>query len=144
MMATKNVKVLRVVSRKHTFRRAGFEFGAEPKNIPLEQLSAAQLAAIKGDPSLVAVEAEVVIGEDGSVVDVPQATIDGAEARLRQWAAELNDRANDLDMRESEIKDREEAVAAAERAVADREAALVAKEAASGQTGTPAKARNGK
>lgn len=146
-MATKKVKVLRVVSRKDKFRRAGFEFGTDAKNLPLDTLSAEQLAAIQGDANLVVVEAEVVIDEDGNVVEtpqaaqVPQAVLTDAEARLREWATELNAQANALTDREDQVKAREEAVAAAEAALAEREAVLAAKEAALAQAAGQAVAK---
>ncbi|WP_316154723.1 HI1506-related protein [Cupriavidus sp. BIC8F] len=142
-MATKKVKVLRVVSRKDKFRRAGFEFSADPQNLPLDTLSADQLAAIKGDPSLVAIEAEVVIDEEGNVVEAPQgegtdaepsqAEIAQAKAHLQEWANELNKHANELTVREDQVKAREEALAAAEAALTDREAGVAAREAAADQ-----------
>lgn len=144
-MATKKIKVLRVVSRKDRFRRAGLEFGAYPKNVPLDTLSPEQLAAIKGDPNLVVVEAEVVIDENGNVVEAPKEQLVDAEQRLREWATELNEQANALTVREGQVKDREDAVAAAEAALAERESALAAKEKASADQATAANAgkRNG-
>ncbi|WP_420996236.1 hypothetical protein ACKI2N_002540 [Cupriavidus sp. 30B13] len=128
-MATRKVKVLRVVSRKDRFRRAGHEFGTEPKDLPLDTLSAQQQAALKGDPNLVVVETEVVIDDDGNVVrDVP-AALDDAEERLREWATELNGRANDLKVREDQVAAREKDVEAAEVTLAAREATVVEREA---------------
>lgn len=37
-----------------SFRRAGFEFGQEPRDIPLADLSDEKLAALESEPSLVA------------------------------------------------------------------------------------------
>ena len=53
------IKVLRVVARTDSFRRAGFQFSAEPKDIPMDALSKVQLAAIVADGALVATEIEV-------------------------------------------------------------------------------------
>lgn len=46
--------LLRVVSKSATFRRAGYQFTAEPTDIPVEDLTKAQRSAIEGDPQLVA------------------------------------------------------------------------------------------
>lgn len=53
------IKVLRVVARKDSFRRAGFQFGSDAVHIPMDQLSKAQLNAIVQDRQLVATELEV-------------------------------------------------------------------------------------
>lgn len=53
------IKVLRVVARTESFRRAGFQFSADPKDIPMDTLSKQQLAAIVADRTLVATEIEV-------------------------------------------------------------------------------------
>jgi hypothetical protein len=44
---------LKVTSRPPTFRRAGYAFSAEPRVIPLSELSEEQLALIEADTSLV-------------------------------------------------------------------------------------------
>ncbi|WP_416053126.1 hypothetical protein [Cupriavidus basilensis] len=138
-MATKKVKVLRVVSRKDSFRRAGHEFGAEPKNLPLDTLHQDHVSAIKGDPNLVAVEVEVTIDEDGNVVEVSQDTDrDEAKSALLNWASELGERDNALTVRENAVKSREDAVSAAEAALVEREAGLAAREAAAGQAAAKA------
>lgn len=61
------IKVLRVVARTDSFRRAGFQFSANPKDIPMDALSKVQLAAIVADGALVATEIEV--DEDDLTVD---------------------------------------------------------------------------
>ncbi|MNV51741.1 hypothetical protein D3C71_1437980 [compost metagenome] len=57
------IKVLRVVARKESFRRAGYQFGANAVDIPMDDLNGAQgkkkLEAILADPALVATELEV-------------------------------------------------------------------------------------
>jgi hypothetical protein len=45
---------LRVVSRPATFRRAGINFSAEPRVIPLSELTDEQVAQIEGEINLVA------------------------------------------------------------------------------------------
>lgn len=132
-MATKKVKVLRVVARKDKFRRAGFEFGSDPKNIPLDTLHHHQLSAIKGDPNLVSVEAEVVIDEDGREVLDPTVLADQvgeAEARLREWAVELNDRENALTVREAELDNRAQSLDGREADLAERESKIKSREEA--------------
>lgn len=59
------ITALRVVSKAASFRRAGFQFSAEPTEIPLTDLSKGQRADIESDSALVAYEVEV---------DVPEAT----------------------------------------------------------------------
>jgi hypothetical protein len=61
----KMVKVMRVASAspKGGFRRAGFAFSREPTFIPMSELSAAQIKAIKGEPMLSAVETEIAVAE---------------------------------------------------------------------------------
>ena len=46
--------LLRVVSKSATFRRAGYQFTAEPTDIPVEDLTKVQRSAIESDPQLVA------------------------------------------------------------------------------------------
>lgn len=53
------IKALRVVAKRDSFRRAGYEFTAESKTIPLAELSKDAHAAIMADPSLVAHEVEI-------------------------------------------------------------------------------------
>lgn len=53
------ITALRVVSKKDSFRRAGFCFTAEPIDIPVTDLSKAQRAAIEDDSALVSYEIEV-------------------------------------------------------------------------------------
>lgn len=50
---------LRVVSRPATFRRAGYNFSAEPRVIPLSELSEEQVALIEGETNLVATRVEI-------------------------------------------------------------------------------------
>ncbi|MFC0349692.1 hypothetical protein [Undibacterium danionis] len=63
------IKVLRVVSRASSFRRAGYQFSAEPKDIPLADLKKEQISAICNDPGLVAYEVEVEADEAEGVED---------------------------------------------------------------------------
>lgn len=58
-MSGNKIKVLRVVAKRDSFRRAGVEFSAEPKDLPLETLSEDARQAILADPSLVAHEVEI-------------------------------------------------------------------------------------
>jgi hypothetical protein len=60
-MAKKQIKVavLQVRALRPSFRRAGFQFGPEPTNIPLAQLTKDQVKAIKDEKMLVAVETEI-------------------------------------------------------------------------------------
>lgn len=59
------IQALRVVARTDSFRRAGYQFGADPVDIPMEEFADAQgkkkLAAILADRNLVATEVEVDI-----------------------------------------------------------------------------------
>lgn len=76
-------KILRVVAKTESFRRAGFAFGAAEKDIPLDTLDAKQLAAIKGDRMLVATELEIDASEEtaqASSTDTDQAGKPAAEA----------------------------------------------------------------
>lgn len=80
------IKVLRVVARKESFRRAGHQFGAEPVVIPMDQLDKRQLAAIVADPELVATELEVDAEEveSSQAATTPQpATTQRGPARQR-------------------------------------------------------------
>lgn len=65
------IKVLRVVARTDSFRRAGYQFGADAVDIPMDELTDAQgkkrLDAIMADPNLVANELEV----DADAVESP-------------------------------------------------------------------------
>lgn len=65
--ATKTIKVLRVASTREGFRRAGFSFTREPQDLPLADLKKEQIEAIKGDPSLIAVETEAEIAATAEV-----------------------------------------------------------------------------
>ena len=55
----KPVAALKVTCLKESFIRAGIKWTREPKTIPVESLTAAQIAAIKAEPMLIveAVEA---------------------------------------------------------------------------------------
>lgn len=55
--------VLRVVAKRDGFRRAGFEFGSAPKEIPLADLTQEQLKALKAEPMLVCVETEAAVAK---------------------------------------------------------------------------------
>lgn len=54
---------LKVTSRPATFRRAGHSFSAEPRVIPLSELTEEQVSQIEGDPSLVSQRVEIKIDE---------------------------------------------------------------------------------
>jgi hypothetical protein len=60
----KTVKVLRVVSQRENFRRAGFSFGRTPIDLPLDSLSAEKRKAIEADPGLVAIEVDAPVTEE--------------------------------------------------------------------------------
>ncbi|MBY0572054.1 MAG: hypothetical protein K2P84_00100 [Undibacterium sp.] len=53
------IKVLRVVSKSSSFRRAGYQFSAEPRDIPLTEIADEQRAAIEADPQLIAYQTEI-------------------------------------------------------------------------------------
>ncbi|CAJ0858366.1 hypothetical protein [Ralstonia mannitolilytica] len=117
----KQVKVLRVVAKREGFRRAGMEFGAVPKNLPLEELPDHAHQAIKSDPALVTFEVVMHELEDGTLVEVPQpdvADLDKRKAELEKQAAALKQREADLDAREAALQAREDALAKAEKAQA--------------------------
>jgi len=65
------IKVLRVTAKVDGFRRAGRAFGAQAQDIPIDALSAAQLAAIQHDRMLVAVELEVDAPEVADESETP-------------------------------------------------------------------------
>ncbi|MFM9902142.1 MAG: hypothetical protein ACKVOT_14115 [Polaromonas sp.] len=52
-------KGLKVTARPPSFRRAGYSFTAEPRVIPLSELSQEQVDQITGDPSLVSHVVEI-------------------------------------------------------------------------------------
>lgn len=56
---------LQVVSSREGFRRAGYAFGREPRVIPLAELTAEQVEAIKDEPMLAAVEVEIPPSAEG-------------------------------------------------------------------------------
>jgi len=58
------IKVLRVVARREGFRRAGFVFGAQPRDVAPDALTPAQRAAIVRDPMLLVTEIDVAKTED--------------------------------------------------------------------------------
>jgi len=51
--------ILRVVAKRDGFRRAGFVFGSQPRDVPLDALTDAQRTAIVRDPMLLATEVEI-------------------------------------------------------------------------------------
>lgn len=52
---------LRIVARPDSFRRAGREFGREPQEILLDDLTKEQIAALKAEPELVVTEIEIAL-----------------------------------------------------------------------------------
>jgi hypothetical protein len=56
---SKTNRVLRVVSQREGFRRAGFTFGRAPVDLPIDDLTTEQRSAIEIDPSLVSMEVAV-------------------------------------------------------------------------------------
>lgn len=52
-------KKLQVIARADSFRRAGFEFTAEPKFLDPKDLTEDQIKALKEEPRLVVVEVDV-------------------------------------------------------------------------------------
>ncbi|QNT25364.1 hypothetical protein [Ralstonia solanacearum] len=123
----KQVKVLRVIGKREGFRRAGLEFGAVPKNIPLEALSADAREAIQSDPMLVAYPVDMMMDDAGNLSELvggasgyTQAELEKAAAALQdgrdrlaaRWS-ELGAREADLDAREADLQAREQALAAA-------------------------------
>lgn len=85
------IKVLRVVARKESFRRAGHQFGAEPVVIPMDQLDKRQLAAIVADPELVATELEVD-AEEVEAVESSQAAATPKPATAQRGQARQRSR----------------------------------------------------
>ena len=134
----KTVKVLRVVAKRDGFRRAGMEFGAVPTNIPLDTLSQDVLTVLRNDPSLVAFEVNMVIGDDGQLRDAEPgkdglptlAQLDARKASLDELGAELMRRAQAQGARDNALQQREQAVADGEAALAAKAADLDAKAAA--------------
>lgn len=55
----KTVKVLRVIAKRQGFRRAGREFGKEPIDIVLTELSDEHIEQIKNEPMLSCTEVEI-------------------------------------------------------------------------------------
>jgi len=53
--------VLRVVAKREGFRRAGFVFGSQARDVPVDSLTDAQRAAIMRDPMLLTTEVEVEV-----------------------------------------------------------------------------------
>ncbi len=60
---SKAVKALRIVAKREGFRRAGYEFGQEARDIPLADLEKEQIEQLKNDPSLLCVEVGVTADE---------------------------------------------------------------------------------
>lgn len=67
------ITALRVVSKAASFRRAGFQFSAEPIEIPLADLTKEQRTAIENDSSLVSYEVEIDMPEATDEVSKPVA-----------------------------------------------------------------------
>ncbi|MGA0610563.1 HI1506-related protein [Caldimonas sp. KR1-144] len=53
------IKALKVISRRDSFRRAGFEFTGEAKTLPLDELTDDQVEALKAEPLLVVSEVDI-------------------------------------------------------------------------------------
>jgi hypothetical protein len=64
----KKVAVLHVQSKRAGFRRAGFQFGAEPVNIPVADLSKEQVEALTSEPMLIVVRAEIDVDDTSEEV----------------------------------------------------------------------------
>jgi len=62
------IKALKVISRRDSFRRAGFEFTGEAKTLPLDELTDDQVEALKTEPLLVVNEVEI----EPEATDTPQ------------------------------------------------------------------------
>ncbi len=58
------VPVLRVTARRPSFRRGGYQFGAQPVDIPLAELDKKVIAALKAEPMLVVAETELEVDAD--------------------------------------------------------------------------------
>lgn len=52
-------KALKIISSKQGFRRAGFVFGKEPVEIPLEDLTKEQITNLKNEPMLAVSEVSI-------------------------------------------------------------------------------------
>lgn len=64
-MAKKStVAVLQITSRPKNFRRAGFAFSHDTTTLRVDQLEKNQIAALKAEPNLVVIEAQVEIAEE--------------------------------------------------------------------------------
>ena len=57
--APKKVKALKITSSKEGFRRAGRAFGKEPTEIALDDLTKAEIKALKKEPVLNVSECEI-------------------------------------------------------------------------------------
>lgn len=58
-MATKTpagVPGLRIAAPGGTFRRAGLQFGSEPRELPVADLTEAQVQALRAEPALVVLD----------------------------------------------------------------------------------------
>jgi len=71
-MTTQSTDVLRVVARRDGFRRAGFVFGAQARDISLASLTDGARAAIEADAMLVATEVVVGVESEGSADAKPE------------------------------------------------------------------------
>lgn len=66
-------KVLVVVAKRDKFRRAGFEFGAEPKRLRVRVLTKNQIDQLKAEPMLVVTETTVKDEYDEIVAEIASA-----------------------------------------------------------------------
>lgn len=57
--AAGGTQALRVVARRDSFRRAGYAFSAEPRTIPLAELTKEQINMLRNDPLLVVMDVEL-------------------------------------------------------------------------------------
>jgi len=143
----KKVKVLRVISKRDGFRRAGMEFGSVPKNIPLGSIPSDAYQAIRHDPTLVSYEVVMLKDEHGNLSDLPTIDVEDLEQReeaLKARAAELDKsvveqlasrdqldiRSKALDERTAEADAREAVLNALAADLGKREAQLAEREAA--------------
>ena len=61
---TGKLAVLKVTARGDSFRRANLQFGSKPRQLIVDELSDAQLKAIRNEPRLVVVEDEIDVEID--------------------------------------------------------------------------------
>ena len=60
------VPALRVTARRDTFRRAGYTFTGEPTDIPLADLTKANIAQLRGEKLLVVQDVEIDAAPDAA------------------------------------------------------------------------------